>query len=100
MRSVLEKRWVLSVPKPCFHVDTAPGIYVISDGEFCRSLRDSQQIQLKSLLFIIGLDGEFCPFFMLEPLEKFTVCQYIVCYDKKHLQDATYKSKFQTFKIN
>ena len=34
LRSVLEKRWVLSVPKPRFRVDTARGIYVVSDGEF------------------------------------------------------------------
>ena len=127
-----------ALPKPRFHVETALGIYVFSDGEFWPrfwmsivglSGLDSQRIQSKSLYIttinFTGLDAEFwwsffmsvfawtpsefnwracisqqnilldsgwkfwsrfCPFFMLRPLEKFTVCQYIFCYHKNRLQ--------------
>ena len=34
LHSVLEKRWVLAVPIPRFHVDTVRGIYVFSNGDF------------------------------------------------------------------
>ena len=33
-----------------------------------------------------NFDLRFCLFFMLRPLEKFTMCQYIFCYHKKRLQ--------------
>ena len=63
-----------------------------TDGDF--ACRHAQRIQLESLYIttenFTGLDGgfwsRFCPFFMLRPLEKFTMCQYIYCYHKKRLQ--------------
>ena len=54
--SVLDKRWVLSVPKLCFHVDTARGIYVSAMANFdqdfaCRSLLGLPANSIEELIY-------------------------------------------------
>ena len=84
----VEERWVLFVPKPRFHADTARGIYESAmanfDEEFsCQSLLG---VPVSSIEELIYHNKRFCLFFMLRPLEKFIVCQYIFCYNKNRLQ--------------